>query len=158
MTGWRIGWSLAPSSLNRAIELIQGQSTTHATVVAQHATIAALQTATSELDAIRLRFQKRRDRMVKRLNDTTLFRCRKPEGAFYAFADCRALYGLRWNNKAIENDTEAALWLLEEAHVASVPGSSFGMEGYLRFSYAVQEERIDAAVDSIIQAVNRQKR
>jgi aspartate aminotransferase len=153
MTGWRIGWALAPAPLIKALDLVQGQSTTNASAVAQHAAVAALRTPPADFERIRAMFQKRRDVMVGGLESIPGVRCRKPEGAFYAFADVRRLYGLEWNGKPIETDEEVAFWLLDRAHVAAVPGSGFGAPGYMRFSYAASEERIAAGVRAMREVV-----
>ena len=158
MTGWRIGWALAPAPLIKALDTVQGQSTTNATAVAQHAAVAALKSPRGDFDRIRATFQKRRDAMVAGLSSIPGVRCRTPEGAFYAFADCRGLYGLDWNGKALASDEDVAFWLLDRAHVAAVPGGPFGAPGYIRFSYAASEERIAAGVASIRKAVDESKR
>jgi aspartate aminotransferase len=158
MTGWRIGWSIAPRALARACDVVQGQSTTNPTAVAQHAAVAALSGPQDELAKMRGVFEKRRDAMVAALNDVPGVRCRKPEGAFYAFADCRGLYGVEFGGKPIASDDQLAFFFLEKAHVAAVPGGAFGAPGYLRFSYATSEERIRAGVASIRAAVAAAKR
>jgi aspartate aminotransferase len=149
MTGWRIGWALAPAPLIKAMDVVQGQSTTNPAAVAQHAAVAALKGSTDDLVRIRATFEKRRNAMVAGLSSIPGIKCRKPEGAFYAFADCRGLLGLDWNGKPLANDEDIAYWLLDKAHVAAVPGSGFGAPGYLRFSYAASEERIAAGVAAI---------
>ena len=103
-------------------------------------------------------FQKRRDAMVAGLGSLPGVACRKPEGAFYAFADVRGLYGLEYNDKPIETDHDVAMFLLEKAHVASVSGGPFGAPGYVRFSYATSEERINAGVASMRSAIDSAKR
>ncbi len=153
MTGWRIGWALAPAPLIKALDVIQGQSTTNPTAVAQHAAIAALRGSMDDFARIRTMFQKRRDAMVAGLSSVPGIKCRKPEGAFYAFADCRGLLGLDWNGKPLATDEDIAYWLLEKAHVAAVPGGGFGAPGYVRFSYAASEERIAAGIAAIRRAV-----
>lgn len=153
MTGWRIGWSIAPAHLTKAIDTVQGQSTTNATAVAQHAAVAALNGPQDEVLAMRRAFEKRRDVMLGGLNSLPGVSCRKPEGAFYAFANVRGLYGLSHGGKAIESDEEVCGFLLDRAHVASVPGSGFGAPGYVRFSYATSEERIRAGIESIRSAI-----
>jgi len=154
MTGWRIGWALAPAELVKALDKVQGQSTTNPAAVSQHAAVAALGTSIEDFARIRAMFQRRRDAMVAGLESIPGVVCRKPEGAFYAFADVRGLYGLDWNGKAIESDEDVALWLLDKAHVAAVPGGGFGAPGYVRFSYAASEERIAAGVASIRRVVD----
>jgi aspartate aminotransferase len=145
MTGWRIGWALAPAPLIKALDVVQGQSTTNPTAVAQHAAIAALRGGTAdEFGRIRSTFEKRRNAMVAALSSVPGIKCPKPTGAFYAFADVRGLYGLNWNGKRIASDEDVAFWMLEKAAVAAVPGGGFGAPGYVRFSYAASEERIAA--------------
>jgi aspartate aminotransferase len=154
MTGWRIGWALAPAPLIKALDLVQGQSTTNATAVAQHAAVAALRLPLEDFAATRTQFEQRRNAMVAGLESIPGVRCRKPEGAFYAFADVRGLYGLEWRDKTIETDEDVAFWLLDRAHVASVPGGGFGAPGYLRFSYATSVERIAAGIAAIRRVVD----
>jgi aspartate aminotransferase len=149
MTGWRIGWALAPAPLIKAIDVVQGQSTTNPTAVAQHAAIAALKGPLEAFVGIRATFEKRRNAMVAGLNSIPGVKCRKPEGAFYAFPDVRGLYGLDWNGKKVATDEDVAFWMLEKAAVAAVPGSGFGAPGYVRFSYAASEERIAAGCAAI---------
>jgi aspartate aminotransferase len=149
MTGWRIGWALAPAPLIKALDVVQGQSTTNPTAVAQHAAIAALKGSSDDFVRIRSMFEKRRNAMVAGLSSIPGIKCRKPDGAFYAFADVRGLYGLDWNGKKIATDEDVAFWMLEKAAVAAVPGSGFGAPGYVRFSYAASEERIAAGCAAI---------
>ncbi len=158
MTGWRIGWTIAPTPLIQALDLVQGQSTTNAAAVSQHAALAALTGPQDAVEAMRAKFERRRDVMVARLNDVPGVRCRKPEGAFYAFADCRGLFGIEHDGKAIANCDDVAFFLLDRAHVAAVPGGAFGAPGYMRFSYATSEERIEAGVASIQQAIASARR
>ncbi len=160
MTGWRIGWSIANERLSKALDTVQGQSTTNATAIAQHAAIAALSDprGQEEVERMRAAFEKRRTVMVEGLRSIPGVRCRMPEGAFYAFADCRSLYGLEYNGKPIASDEDVAFFLLEKAHVAAVPGGAFGAPGYVRFSYATSEERINGGIASIKRAVEAAKR
>jgi aspartate aminotransferase len=153
MTGWRIGWSVAPSHLAKALDTVQGQSTTNPTAVAQHAALAALTGPQDEVEKMRATFEKRRNAMIAGLNHLPGVSCRTPEGAFYAFADCRGLYGIDYNGKPIASDEDIAFWLLEKAHVASVPGGAFGAPGHVRFSYATSEERIAAGIAAIGRAI-----
>src|SRR4029077_11055121 len=107
---------------------------------------------------MRQAFEKRRDAMVNGLNTLPGVKCRKPEGAFYAFADCRGLYGIEWNGKALANDEDIAFWLLDKAHVAAVPGGAFGAPGYVRFSYATSEKRIEGGLESMRRAIASARR
>ena len=153
MTGWRIGWSIAPVALAKVLDVVQGQSTTNATAVAQHAALAALTGPQDAIAAIRARFDGRRNAMVAGLNAIPGISCRMPEGAFYAFADCRGLLGKKHGHKVLTTDEDLAFFFLDAAHCATVPGGAFGAPGYVRFSYALSEERIVAGLASIAQAV-----
>ncbi len=158
MTGWRIGWSIAPDRLAKALDTVQGQSTTNATAIAQHAAVAALNGPQDEVERMRAAFEKRRSVMVEGLRSIPGVKCRMPEGAFYAFADCRSLYGLEYKGKPIANDEDVAFFLLDEAHVAAVPGGAFGAPGYVRFSYATSEDRIRGGIEAIKKAALAAKR
>jgi aspartate aminotransferase len=158
MTGWRIGWSITPERLAKALDTVQGQSTTNAAAISQHAAVAALASPPGEVEKMRAAFQKRRDVMIAELLTIPGVKCHVPEGAFYAFPDCRSLYGLPYKGKPIANDEDIAFFLLDEAHVAGVPGGAFGAPGYLRFSYATSEDRIRAGIASIRAAVERAKK
>ncbi|MDB5215524.1 MAG: Aspartate aminotransferase, partial [Myxococcaceae bacterium] len=162
MTGWRIGWSIAPERLAKALDMVQGQSTTNATAIAQHAAVAALTGPQEEVERMRSAFEKRRVVMVEGLRSIAGVKCRMPEGAFYAFADCRSLYtatsGIEYKGKPITTDEEVAFFLLDQAHVAAVPGGAFGAPGYVRFSYATSEERIKNGIASIKRAIEAAKR
>jgi aspartate aminotransferase len=157
MTGWRIGWSIAPERLAKALDMVQGQSTTNATAIAQHAAVAALTGPQEEVERMRSAFEKRRSVMVEGLRSLPGVKCRMPEGAFYAFADCSSLYtatsGVTYKGKPITTDEDVAFFLLDEAHVAAVPGGAFGAPGYVRFSYATSEDRIKSGIASIKNAI-----
>ena len=158
MTGWRIGWSIAPERIAKALDTVQGQSTTNATAIAQHAALAALSGPQEEVERMRLAFESRRSVMVEGLRSIPGVKCRMPEGAFYAFADCRSLYGIEHKGKPLATDEDVAFFLLEEAHVAAVPGGAFGAPGYIRFSYATSEERIRGGIAAINRVVAAAKR
>jgi len=149
MTGWRIGWSITPPELSKVLDVVQSQSTTNATAVAQVAAAAALSGPQDAVREMRDAFAKRRDRMVEGLRSIPGVRCRMPEGAFYAFADVRGLYGIPGKNGPLQSDLDVAMWLLEETHVASVAGTPFGAPGYVRFSYACSESDIDGGIEAI---------
>jgi len=154
MTGWRIGWALAPAPLIKALDMVQGQSTTNATAVAQHAAAAALRLPLADFASTRAQFERRRNAMVAGLASIPGVRCRKPDGAFYAFADVRGLYGLEWGDKIVETDEDVAFWLLDRAHVAGVPGGGFGAPGTCASAMAASEERIAAGIAAIRRVVD----
>lgn len=158
MTGWRIGWALAPKRVAKACDTIQSQATTSPTAVAQHAALAALTGAREPIEAMRRVFEERRNIIVQGLNDTPGISCRMPEGAFYAFADVRGLYGKRsgmgtGTEKVLADDVIVAEWLLDEARCAVVPGAAFGAAGHVRFSYATSNALIEEGLHRIRAAV-----
>jgi aspartate aminotransferase len=152
MTGWRIGWSITPTDLSKALDMVQSQSTTNAAAVSQAAAAAALVGPQDEVHEMRAAFERRRNLMIDGLRSIPGVTCRMPEGAFYAFADVRGLYGLPYKGATTQSDLDVSMWLLDEAHVASVAGTPFGAPGYVRFSYACSEDDIKAGIEAIQRA------
>ncbi|MCS4062179.1 MULTISPECIES: pyridoxal phosphate-dependent aminotransferase [Pseudomonas] len=150
MTGWRIGFATGPRWLLEGMEKLQGQQTSGACSISQHAAIAALDGPKDFIAHSREVFQRRRDFMVDLLNQAPGISCEVPGGAFYAFADCSGLIGKRSPaGRELVNDEAVALALLEEANVAVVQGSAFGLSGYLRIAYALDDESLRAACQAI---------
>jgi aspartate aminotransferase len=158
MTGWRIGWSIAPPEITKALSKVQGQSTTNPTAVAQAAAQAALLGPRSEVARMRDIFAARRKRMIDGLNAIEGIRCDYPRGAFYAFADVRGLYGIRHGGKVLASDEDVVLWQLDACGIAAVAGSPFGAPGYVRFTYAAGEPQIDEALSVLGKAVKNAER
>jgi aspartate aminotransferase len=147
MTGWRVGFTVAPKAVVDAMATIQGQSTTHAATVAQSAAVAALEGPTDELENMRQEFDKRRKVMVARLREIPGVKCVEPKGAFYAFPDLSAFIGKKTpEGKTIENDVQLCEWLLEAAKVAVVMGSAFHAPGFVRLSYATSMKNVEEGV------------
>lgn len=157
MTGWRIGWTIASPALTRALDVVQSQSTTNAAAVSQAAAVAALNGPRDELLAMRDAFARRRRLMVEGLASIPGVRCRMPEGAFYAFADVSGLLGHTLGHRTMITDQDVAMWLLEEVHVATVPGTPFGAPGYIRFSYACSEGDITEGLARIRERISRER-
>jgi aspartate aminotransferase len=153
MTGWRIGWSIGPASLTKALDLVQSQSTTNAPAVSQAAAAAALVGPRDEVERMRQAFARRRTLIVEALRGVPGVACRMPEGAFYALADVRGLYGIGGPRGPLGDDVDVAQWFLEQAHAATVPGTPFGAPGYVRFSYACSEGDIERGIEAIRRAV-----
>ena len=158
MTGWRVGWMLAPEAVATACLLVQGQSTSNASAVGQHAAIAALEGAAGPgrqaLEEMITEFGARRTLMIEGLNAIPGIRCRMPEGAFYAFPSVQGLVGRSPKGGApLADDLAVAAYLLEAARVAVVPGSAFGAPGYVRLSYATSRELCAEGVRRIASAV-----
>ena len=149
MTGWRLGYAAGPAWLVGAMKKLQSQSTSNPATASQAGAVAALtgdQTCVAEMRAA---FKDRRDRFVTGINKVPGLECTLPDGAFYAFVDCREAMAA----KKMENDLAFAEWLLEEPELAAVPGSAFGLEGFMRFSYACDQSTLDAAVKRLEQAL-----
>lgn len=153
MTGWRIGILAASKAVADGCKKLQGQVTSGTCSIAQKATVRAMQMdpATSE-DIINMRniFLKRRDLVYKGLCEIPGLKVRMPQGAFYFFPDCSAYYGKSFNGTKINNSTDLAFYLLNEANVALVMGSAFGDDNCIRLSYATSE-------DLLIEALRRMK-
>ena len=156
MTGWRIGFIAAPLEIAKACNKLQGQVTSATCSIAQKATVRAMQMDpnTSE-DIINMRniFRQRRDMVYKLLCDIPGLKVRLPQGAFYFFPDVSSYYGKCFNGNKIENSTDMAFYLLNEANVATVMGSAFGDDTCIRLSYATSEELLREALRRIKDAL-----
>jgi aspartate aminotransferase len=142
MTGWRIGYALAPEPLIQAIIKIQSQSTSNPTSIAQYAALEAMRGTMDTVPPMLAEYTKRRKRIVEGLRAISGVSCEWPAGAFYAFPNISAHLGDGKTSLA-KTCTELSKLLLEKAHVALVPGEAFGAPGFLRLSYATSLERID---------------
>ncbi len=157
MTGWRIGYAAGPEEIIKAIDKIQSHSTSHASSISQYATVEALSGPQDEIDFMRNEFQKRRDYFFKELSSIKGITCYKPEGAFFLFPNISAYFGKTTDVLKVTDSFDFAMYLLYDAHVATVPGSSFGAEGYNRFSYAVSLDTLADAADRIKKALSKLK-
>ncbi len=154
MTGWRVGFTVAPKNVVEAMATIQGQSTTHAAAVSQAAALAAIEGPTDELEKMRVEFDKRRKVMVARLREIPGVTCVEPKGAFYAFPDLSAFIGKKTpEGKRIENDVQLCEWLIEAARVAVVMGSAFHAPGFVRLSYATSMKNVEEGVRRLAEAL-----
>ncbi len=154
MTGWRIGYAGGPHELIKAMAKIQSQSTSNPCSIAQAAAVEALNGPQSFILSRNDAFKRRRDMVVKRLNLIEGLCCKIPQGAFYVFPDGRPLIGRKTpQGNLLENDLDIVAYLLEEALVAVVPGSAFGMEGFFRISYATSDEALTEALNRIETAI-----
>lgn len=149
MTGWRVGYIAAPIEIAKACTKLQGQMTSGVCTIAEAASIAALNESNEASLAMTAEFKKRRDMMLKLLREIPGLKMATPPGAFYIFPDVTAYLGKSFNGKVIENSDDLALYLLAEGHVATVAGSAFGLEGYIRLSYAASEEKLRQAVENM---------
>ena len=156
MTGWRIGYAGGPKPLIRAMAVIQSQATSCPCSVSQAASVEALNGPQDFLAERRESFRRRRDLVVSGLNAIDGIDCRTPEGAFYTFAGCEGLIGRTTpSGERIETDADFTDYLLEEANVAVVPGSAFGLSPYFRISYATSEAELEEALRRIAEVCTR---
>ncbi|WP_373413521.1 pyridoxal phosphate-dependent aminotransferase [Ensifer aridi] len=156
MTGWRIGYAGGPRELIKAMAVVQSQATSCPSSVSQAASVAALNGPQEFLEERTASFQRRRDLVVNGLNAIDGLDCRVPEGAFYTFSGCEGVLGkVTPAGKRIETDTDFCAYLLEDAHVAVVPGSAFGLSPYFRISYATSEAELTEALTRIAAACAR---
>ncbi|MDP1619230.1 pyridoxal phosphate-dependent aminotransferase [Phenylobacterium sp.] len=143
MTGWRIGWGAGPSALIAAMSVVQSQTTSAPSSISQAAALAALTGPRASVDSMRSAFRSRRDLLVSLLNDVSGMTCPTPDGAFYAFPSVRGLIGARtMKGDMLASDIDISTYLLESAGVATVPGTVFGVSGYLRLSFAAKAETL----------------
>ncbi|HET7497976.1 MAG TPA: pyridoxal phosphate-dependent aminotransferase [Candidatus Eisenbacteria bacterium] len=153
MTGWRIGYAAAPAEIAEAMERLQGQSTSNPSSVSQQAALKAITGDDAPAQAMKARFEARRDLAVERIGRMKGVRLAPPEGAFYVFPDFSERIAAARNGVA----TSAQLcdYLIDEAKVVCVPGAAFGMEGHVRISYAVSEKDLEEGLDRIAAALER---
>ncbi|MCC7535950.1 MAG: pyridoxal phosphate-dependent aminotransferase [Deltaproteobacteria bacterium] len=155
MTGYRLGWILAPRNLATACDTLQSQSTSHATAAVQMAALAALEGDATPVEVMRRVFEERRDRLLAGLARIPGITCAKPVGAFYAFPSVRGLLGKQTpDGKRLTSGTDVANDWLDRARVAVVPGAPFEAPDHVRLSYAAATERIDEALRRIADAVS----
>lgn len=153
MTGWRIGYAAGDRGVISAMAKLQGQSTSNPSSISQMAAVEALRGPQKILKKRALEFEKRKNFIVKRLNEIPGFKCFDPMGAFYVFPSVSGLMGKKYGDKQIDGSIELTEFLLEEAKVAVVPGIAFGKENHLRISYATSMENIEEGMDRIERAV-----
>ena len=142
MTGWRLGYGIMPKELARRVGLLLTHSVGSTAQFVQYAGMEAVSGPQDQVDVVVAEYQRRRDVIVAGLNNLPGITCQKPQGAFYVFPNIKALG---------KSSNEVANWLLDEAGVALLPGTSFGEygEGYLRLSYANSVENIERAIERI---------
>lgn len=150
MTGWRIGFAGAPVALIKAMDKLQGQSTSGTSSISQAAAVEALAGPQESIEAMRVVYERRRNMVVDMLNACPGLRCHKPEGAFYVFPDMRGCIGKTTaGGKKIESDEDFTIALLEETGVATVHGAAFLSPGHFRISYATSDAALKEACTRI---------
>lgn len=151
MTGWRIGYAAGPEDLIGNMNKLMGHSTSNPASISQKAALQALKTDDSEIQPMIDEFEERRNLVHSKLQAIDGIECEEPKGAFYLFPDVESIVA---NHPTIDDDHELVMTLLEEAHIAPVPGSAFGAPNFLRLSYANAPERLNEGLDRLADWVN----
>ena len=149
MTGWRIGWSIAPKNVAKKIGELQSQETSNPCSISQYASVAALTGDQQCVAQMHAEFEKRRDYVQSRINEIPGLTCPTMGGAFYAFFNIKQHLGRKYKGVQVDNSEQWCLELLAQKGVATVMGSSFGTEGYARASFAASDEVLKNAFDGI---------
>jgi aspartate/methionine/tyrosine aminotransferase len=149
MTGWRVGWLVGPADVVKASQNLQSHATSNVCNVAQAAALAAVQGDLTAVAQMRTAFDRRRQTMVRMLNEIPGVFCPEPEGAFYAYPSVKGLLGKEIRGRRPQTSVELASLILEEAEVALVPGEAFGTPGYFRLSYALGDEDLVEGVSRV---------
>jgi aspartate aminotransferase len=145
MTGWRMGYALAPAPVIAAMQKLQSQSTSNPTSIVQKAAVAALNGPQDCVAEMRKEYIQLRDHVLAGLGQIKGIRCARPEGAFYVYPNISALLG----RAGLNSPAEFARKLLHEAHVASVPGEGFGTQEHIRLSYATSQKELDRGLERL---------
>lgn len=149
MTGWRVGWVIGPKDVVKAATNLQSHATSNVSNVAQVAALAAVSGDLEAVAEMRVAFDRRRQTIVRMLNEIPGVLCPEPEGAFYAYPSVKGLLGKEIRGKRPADSAELAALILDEAEVAVVPGEAFGTPGYLRLSYALGDEDLVEGVSRL---------
>ncbi len=153
MTGWRIGFIAGPEWIVKGCNKLQGQYTSGPCSVSQMASVEAYVGSQEPVAEMQKAFQRRRDLIVKLAKEIPGLEVNVPEGAFYLFPKCSSFFGKSYNGQTVKDSDDLAMYLLTEAHVATVGGASFGAPDCFRMSYATSDENIEEAIKRIKEAL-----
>ncbi|MBA5850438.1 pyridoxal phosphate-dependent aminotransferase [Clostridium sp. cel8] len=155
MTGWRIGYAAGNSKIIKLMSNVQSHTTSNPNSIAQYASVAALKFDSPEVKNMIVEFSRRRKYMVEKINDIKLVSCFNPIGAFYVMMNISKTFGKKYDENTIENSMDFSKLLLEKEKVAVVPGIGFGVDDYVRLSYATSMENIVSGLERIEKFVNK---
>jgi aspartate aminotransferase len=155
MTGWRIGWMAAPTSIAKACTKLQGQYTSGPCSISQKAALAAYEGSQDEVETMRQAFERRKKLAFDLLSDIDGLEVNDPQGAFYLFPKCSSFFGKSYKGRTIEDSADLAIYLLEEGYVACVAGQAFGAPDNIRLSYATSDDNLVEAVKRIKTALDK---
>ncbi len=153
MTGWRIGFTAADKELISGMGKLQSQMTSNPSSISQYAALEAVAGPQEDVEDMRKTFAERREYLFKALNEIDGVKAASAKGAFYLFPDFSSFFGKSYNGTKIEGSFDLAMYLIAEAQVATVPGSVFGTEGFMRIAYATSMENLEEGVKRIKEAV-----
>ena len=146
MTGWRVGWLIGPADVVKGATNLQSHATSNVSNVAQVAALAAVSGDLTAVAEMRAAFDRRRQTMVRLLNEIPGVECPEPFGAFYAYPSVKALIGTTLRGRVVESSAQLAELVLDEVGVAVVPGEAFGTPGYFRLSYALGDADLEKGI------------
>lgn len=149
MTGWRMGYAASSEEITKLMSNIQSHTTSNPTSISQYAAVEALRGDQSTIKEMILEFKNRRNYMVERINNINNLSCVKPSGAFYVMVNISKLLGKTVDGEVISNSLDFSRVLLEKEKVAVIPGSAFGVDNFIRLSYATSMENIQKGLDRI---------
>ena len=149
MTGWRIGYTAAPASITKVMSNYLGHSTAAPSTISQAAAVEAFRGSQESVYQMRAAFEERRNYMVQRMNAIAHVSCLKPEGAFYVMMNLDEILGHTIRGHQIHTSADFASAFVQEEMVATVPGSAFGADHYIRWSYATDMDTIQKAMDRL---------
>lgn len=156
MTGWRLGYAVGSEALIAAMTTVQAQGTSGTTTISQAAALAAITGDQTVLASQNEIFRQRRDLVCSRIRAMNGLTTNIPDGAFYVFASWQNFLGWKTpSGRTLDNDMDFCHFILEQANVVVIPGSSFSMPGYFRISYASSTEELDEAMERLANAVTR---
>ncbi len=150
MTGWRVGWLIGPGDVTAAAIRLQSHISSNVANVSQRAALAAVTGPMDAVEQMRLAFDRRRQTMVRMLNEVPGVQCSDPGGAFYAFPNLTGLLGRDIGGRTVETTMDLAALLLDEIKIAVVPGEAFGAPGYARLSFALGDEDLEEGLTRLI--------
>ena len=153
MTGWRIGYTAANKEITKIMTNLQSHATSNPNTIAQYATIAALKGDQDMVNVMAKAFNERRKCMVEMINSIPNLSCKEPKGAFYVMVNISKIIGSEFDKVKINNSMDFADYLLDKAKVAVVPGIGFGVENYIRLSYATSIDNIKEGLERIENAI-----
>jgi aspartate aminotransferase len=157
MTGWRIGFTAADKELISGMGKLQSQMTSNPTSISQYAAMEAISGSQEDVEEMRKTFAQRREFLFNSLNQIEGVKTANAKGAFYLFPDFSSFFGKSYEGTKIEGSMDLAMYLIAEAKVATVPGSVFGAEGFIRIAYATSTENLEEGIKRIKEAIGKLK-